>query len=216
MSVSRSAVAAYMTRNNASPSPDKLRLVSAEYNIPIGWFYDGLDQAPTSELQVARKEEFTPIDRLMHDGRSIVLPVWTAAAGFDPEEDWDFDESEETEAVPLYLCGPDPENVRIIRVRGSSMSPRIPFGSRVLAHLQHDLGDRDLGVFQTPGGRLQVKLFRITPFGPQLVSLNDGFSPIGVPEISDWLIRAAIITIKRPYAEGESNIEYNDGIPLKG
>lgn len=213
MQVTRSAVAAYMTRPNASPSPEKLRRIAAEFEVPIGWFYDGEDTPLPGGIEVAKRESMTNAEKTMVRG-VIALPVWSAAAGFDGD-DWSFDETEDQQEVPMFLCGPDPENVRVIRVRGTSMAPRIPYGSQVLAHLQPDLFPGEIGVFMNPSGRMQIKVFDIEDGKPLLRSLNPEFIPISLPDLAQWVTRAGIITIMRPYEEEDYNIEYNAGKVLR-
>ncbi len=159
----------------------------------------------------------TKQEQAERSGTSVLLSVWSAAAGFASDDEFAFEEDGfETEVVPSWLCvDEDPDRLRLVRVTGPSMGDRAPSGSRVIVRLMPDPADRIIGVFQSPERRLYLKMLRYAP-GPELHSFDEAFPPILPPIISGWEMRGVALAIMKPYDGSGANIEFNGGSPLRG
>lgn len=240
MGVSRGTIAAYSARGNANPETAKIRALADRFGIPIAWFYDEKDtplEIPEDVVEAERAArdrkhdrpdepdmvnvvapaDMTRVEAMLVEGGYALLPTWDGTiAGF--KDEWQFADEELSPPtrVPSWLfTGKDPKRFIACRPKGLSMAPRIGQGDVVVIRLESNPAPGEIIVPRREDGVNFIKVFRISPFGvPELHSINGDFPIIAMEE--EWVCKGVVVAILKPYVSGGTNIEFNDGTPLRG
>lgn len=229
LGVSRGTVAAYKNRDNASPSPERVRVIARRFGIPIAWFYDGVDELPPIPPDVHEAEMAAADGHVIpvHPGKltaemerfatnqSVALPVWRGTvAGPDLENHFADDQLETPAEVPsFFISGKDPTQYIVCLPTGISMAPRIVQGDRVITRLESHPDPNDIIIARRPDGVNFIKVFRIGAEGTELHSINNNF-PV-ITNLDQWVCKGVVVGIWKPYLLHGPNIEFNAGASLK-
>ncbi|RYG36370.1 LexA family transcriptional regulator [bacterium] len=217
-----------------NPDPIAVRRLLTSLDIPSVWLIQSgpvPDHVPgdfVAAMGRSRDGSVTPVKAselprgmrgLANPMATVALPVWrgTLAGRFDDECYWEGVEEPPEETYAWLISGGDPDNYRLVYPLGSSMSPRIIQGDRMIARLESDPAPGQIVLARREDGKMYVKVFRIGPEGlPELHSINERFPPIKMVEFPDsWHCRAVVIGIVKPPTVGP-NIEFYGGTPLRG
>ncbi|HVT12855.1 MAG TPA: S24 family peptidase [Fimbriimonadaceae bacterium] len=145
-------------------------------------------------------------------GDRAVLPVWqTVQAGAESEcafvdSDWS-----QWEEVPALFVGHDVERYILCVASGTSMSPRIRQGDKIVVRLDPAPPRNTLVIAESPDRRRFVKALRERDH-LELHSLNAKYEPIS--NTTDWTLIGSVVGVISSY-EGAANIEWDFGKPLR-
>lgn len=175
---------------------------------------DTLD-LPTAQPDEVRTPEPADIsDRIRGflRGDFAVLPLWqTVLAGTEEECSFVDPDSIQWEEVPALFVGHDVERFVLCVASGTSMSPRIRQGDKIVVRLDPAPPRNTLVVAENPERRRYVKILRENQT-LELHSVNSKFNPIC--NTTDWTLIGSVVTILSAY-EGSPNIEWDYGKPLR-
>jgi hypothetical protein len=145
-------------------------------------------------------------------GDKAVLPLWqTVLAGSEGECAFVDPDSIQWEEIPALFVGNDVERFVLCVASGTSMSPRIRQGDKIVVRLDPAPARNTLVIAESPDRRRFIKALREKQ-RLELHSLNPKFEPI--EETTDWTLVGAVTAIIGTY-EGSPNIEWDFGKPLR-
>jgi len=185
--------------------PDYRVLLDDTLDLPTG-------QAATDEVRSARAEELSDRFRAFLRGDRAVLPVWqTVLAGSTDECAFVDSDSVQWEEVPALFVGQDVDRHVLCVASGTSMSPRIRQGDKIVIRLDPAPPRNTLVIAESPDRRRYVKVLREGQH-LELHSLNERFVPI--EDTTDWTLIGSVVCVMSLY-EGSANIEWDFGKPLR-
>lgn len=167
-----------------------------------------VDQVVTQEPKDLDRTEL-----MLVQGENIFLPVWRGVVAGEQDE-CIFQEPDTVEwgEIPkFFLAGSQAPHVICIP-SGPSMAPRIRQGYRALVKFDPAPPRNTLVVAENPARQRFIKVLREKDH-QELHSLNRLFPPI--TETRDYVFIGSVTLIIAPYEDGEPNIEWNFGRPLK-
>jgi len=173
-----------------------------------------LPSAPAvpDEVRALGAEETPERIRAFLRGDRAVLPLWqTVLAGSGEECAFVDPDSVQWEEVPALFVGNDVERFVLCVASGTSMSPRIRQGDKIVVRLDPAPPRNTLVIAESPERRRFVKALRERQ-ALELHSLNPKFPPIS--DTTDWTLIGSVVTILSSY-EGAPNIEWDFGKPLR-
>lgn len=231
LGVSRSTVASYKNRDNASPEQERARAWAERFGIPFGWFLDGEDAPPpiprdwaeaerlagrgTADLTAVAPEDMTYDEEDFASSETVQIPVWNGVvAGLD---DCHFVEERRPRRLHVpkfFFSRKNPERFILCLPKGVSMAPRIISPDRVISMLTPDPPPNCIVVARRDDGVNFLKVLRVDRMGAKsLHSIHPDFPPI--ERLEDWTLRGAVVGIWKPYELTGPNIEFNGGMPLR-
>jgi hypothetical protein len=174
---------------------------------------DTLDlPAQPDEVRTVRSEDLPDRVKAFLRGDRAVLPVWhTVLAGGTDECAFVDPDSVQWEEVPALFVGQDVDRYVLCVASGTSMSPRIRQGDKVVIRLDPAPPRNTLVIAESPDRRRYVKALRENQH-LELHSLNDKFKPI--EDTTDWTLIGSVVCVMSLY-EGTANIEWDYGKPLR-
>jgi hypothetical protein len=145
-------------------------------------------------------------------GDKAVLPLWqTVLAGSDGECAFVDPDSIQWEEIPALFVGHDVERYVLCVASGTSMSPRIRQGDKIVVRLDAAPPRNTIVIAESPDRRRFVKALREKE-RLELHSLNPKYLPI--TDTTDWSLVGGVTAIIGTY-EGSPNIEWDFGKPLR-
>jgi hypothetical protein len=182
-----------------------------DYRVLIDDALDLPDASP-DEVAIASADEVPDHLRGFLRGDFAILPVWQSVlAGTDGECAFVDPDSPQWEEVPAMFVGHDVERHVLCFASGTSMSPRIRQGDRIIVRLDPAPPRNSLVIAESPERRRYVKVLRETDH-LELHSVNSKFEPI--TDTTDWTLIGSVTTILGAY-EGGANIEWDFGRALR-
>jgi phage repressor protein C with HTH and peptisase S24 domain len=164
------------------------------------------------EVRIASTDEVNERIRGFLRGDRAVLPVWqTVLAGAEDECAFVDPDSVQWEEVPALFVGSDVERFVLCVASGTSMSPRIRQGDKIVVRLDPAPPRNTLVIAENPERRRFVKTLRENQH-LELHSVNSKYKPIH--DTTDWTLIGSVVTILSSY-EGSPNIEWDYGKPLR-
>lgn len=164
------------------------------------------------EVVVLQHEEVPDRLRGFLRGDRAILPLWqTVLAGAEGECAFVDPDSVQWEEIPALFVGADVERFVLCVASGTSMSPRIRQGDKVVVKLDPAPPRNTLVIAESPDRRRFIKALREKQ-NLELHSLNDRFQPI--TETAGWMLIGSVVSIISSY-EGGANIEWDFGKPLR-
>lgn len=172
-----------------------------------------LPVVPSGEEVVALAAADVPDGfRGMVRGDRALLPLWqTVLAGREDECSFVDPDTVQWEEVPALFVGGDVERFVLCVASGTSMSPRISQGDRIVVRLDSAPPRNTLVIAENPERRRYVKVLRERQ-RLELHSLNDKFAPI--EDTTDWTLIGSVVCVIKSYESG-ANIEWDFGKPLR-
>lgn len=165
------------------------------------------------EVRGAASEEMSDRIRGFLRGDRAVLPVWqTVQAGVEEECSFMDSDWSQWEEIPALFVGSDVERYILCVASGTSMSPRIRQGDKIVVRLDPAPPRNTLVVAESPDRRRFVKALRERDH-LELHSLNAKYKPIS--DTTDWTLIGSVVAVISSY-EGTANIEWDFGKPLRG
>lgn len=166
----------------------------------------------TDEVRTPNAEELGDRIRGFLRGDRAILPLWqTVLAGTEEECAFVDPDSVQWEEIPALFVGQDVERFVLCVASGTSMSPRIRQGDKVVVRLDAAPPRNTLVIAESPERRRFVKALREKQT-LELHSINERFRPIS--DTTDWTLIGSVVTIISSY-EGSPNIEWDFGKPLR-
>ena len=146
-------------------------------------------------------------------GDKVALRLWTGIlAGKDGE--FSFIESSEEVEVFSFLITGKLDDYDVLKIAGTSMSPRVDQGDLVLVRKDLAPPVGSIVVVQDPQHNCFLKVFRTAEGKPEFHSLAKGFPPI--TSTYNWTFKARAEAILHQSRLREANIEWDEGRPLRG
>lgn len=155
-------------------------------NIPIEWFYDGLDTMPPDAMpkfmeQVGTSSNVEIIEPTQGTPQITLVPYW----GVVPAGDW---EMPNNDVGTIQISDrwqeifPDLKGIIAVRAMGNSMLPRIHSGQVVPIRLSPEKKDGVVTLAKNGHGELTLKLLVYTPKGWELHSFNPAYGNVSAEE----------------------------------
>ncbi len=234
LGVSRSTIASYKNRDNASPDQARARAWAERFGIPFGWFLDGEDGPPPvprdyadaerlargggedARLTAIPPEDMTYDEEDFSSSETVQIPVWNGVvAGLDDCHFLEEKRPRRMHVPKFFFSRKNPERFILCLPKGVSMAPRIISPDRVISFLTPDPPPNAIVVARREDGVNFVKVLRVDRMGEKsLHSIHPQFPPI--ERLEGWTLRAAVVGIWKPYELTGPNIEFNGGMPLRG
>lgn len=133
-----------------------------------------------------------------------------ASDGFDGDCSFESDGMME---IPFFFVSVGKvEEYEVVQVTGSSMSPRAASGERVVIRKASEPIPNVITLLRSPDGKVYLKVLRLEP-----IPMAEPLNPIGETfrNLDGWEILGHAIGIDKDYLPGSTNIEYNQGKPLR-
>lgn len=191
---------------------DQLSKIARALNIPLAWFYDPEDRHVPTEAKVLR-------ERSVEYGFALTAAIrsWRSAlAAIDAIEDGYFEQADVPHEVPTaFLIGGSTklDHHDVVSVSGTSMSPRINPGDRVLFFRDSTPRPNTIVMAESQDGRVFVKVLRFTSAGRfELHSIAEHGATFA--NLSGWKILGYALAIIGDH-DRSRNIEWDGGAPLK-
>lgn len=227
LGVAPGTVGSYKNKKNANPGMDILRPLIELTGVPESWFRDGKVNDPPgpriweeaigeARVKAVRAEEQTRNMRLFATTTEVELPVWrsTMASGEDECEFVD-NQGDARMLVPsFFLSNHNPDEFIVCVPSGVSMAPRIVQGDFIIARLNPAPPPGTIVIARKPEGNNFVKVLKMADGRLELHSINQKVPPI--KDLDQWVTRASVVGIWKPYILDSPNIEFNGGTPLRG
>lgn len=210
MGVDRSTVTKWETSHEGPPHT--LLPQIAEYlGVTVEWLNDPKTTEPKQAISVSKDT-----DLAFGFSATMAIRSWRGVmATITDFEESDFVQEDHGEVATAFLVnGPrSAESHDLVRVSGRSMWPRIRPGDHVLI-FRDDNHYQDSIVFaQSPDGRMVVKVLREVGGHWELHSI----APEGATfkDLTGWKVYGWAVIVIRDGEQGEPNIEWNFGKPLR-
>jgi hypothetical protein len=172
-----------------------------------------MDLPSEEEVQVVSPGEIADGFRGMLRGDRALLPLWqTVLAGREEECSFVDPDNVQWEEVPALFVGQDVERFVLCVASGTSMSPRISQGDRIVVRMDSAPPRNTLVIAENPERRRYVKVLRERQ-RLELHSVNEKFAPI--EDTTDWTLIGSVVCVIKAYESG-ANIEWDFGKPLRG
>lgn len=225
LGVTRTGYYAYDRKTRpVSPPAEAIKQLTdrllADYGVqvPLVWFFNGEKGDAPLERGDAKflpnPESEAPTADAMAQGERVELPLWRGVKASPDVHAMLIDEGE-PETFPvlkMFLAGSrEPHVVGV--AAGRSMHPRIKQGEHVVIRLNTTPSDGMIVVARKEGLGNYIKVYREFPDRVELQSLNVGYPTIVADE--EWTYRGYAVAILKPYTGKGSNIEWDEGRPLR-
>ena len=190
---------------------EHLAKIARALNIPVSWFWDPEDRMVPSDVRGAG-------ERRVEYGFTLTAAIrsWRSAlAAIDAVEDGYFEQSETPHEVPTaFLIGLSSklDYHDVVSVSGTSMSPRINPGDRVLFYRDQTPRPNTIVMAESPDGRVFVKVLRFVAGHFELHSIAAHGATF--QQLAGWKILGYALAIMGDH-ERNRNIEWDGGSPLK-
>ena len=201
LDVTRQSVGAYETRQNASPSPSGVKLLSDAFGVSLEWFYDREFSPPAFETSSDENGVLPGLE----GGAHKLLRV---SSYFSPDE-------------PIYEISPAVSRATILRlfpvelhsvlmVAGEALGDRAPHGSLVVFRKQASPPPHTLALLQVREEK-DYRVRKLIMNSEDELSTRSFDEEIGESSAFNWTIVGAAVAIIRSHPTSSANIEFDDG-----
>lgn len=189
-----------------------LALDLSDYKVLLDDSRDLPSHSPAEEVVTLNASDLPEGFRGMVRGDRALLPLWqTVLAGREDECSFVDPDTVQWEEVPALFVGHEVERFVLCVASGTSMSPRISQGDRIVVRLDSAPPRNTLVIAENPERRRYVKVLRERQRF-ELHSLNERFAPI--EDTTDWTLIGSVVCVIKAYESG-ANIEWDFGKPLR-
>lgn len=183
------------------------------------WEYDVSNTVPAHVLNVIRQMEtdILPSGSARGFAVRVAIAAYRGVMAGDSYDDEAFYEREDepTEVPTAFLIGglDKIDQHELVKVNGTSMSPRIWSGDKVVIYKDPTPLPKTIVFCESPTGQLFLKRLVKGPARLELASYHP--NGLHVSDIAGWKIHGHAIAIIGSPEQGSRNIEWNDGAPLR-
>ncbi len=146
-------------------------------------------------------------------GDKVVLRLWIGILAGEDGECSFVESSDEIEVFSFLITG-KLDDYDVLKIAGTSMSPRVEQGDLVLVRRDPAPPVGCICVVQDPEHNCFLKVLRTNEGKPEFHSLGKGFRPI--TSTYNWTFKAHAEAILHQSRFREANIEWDEGRPLRG
>jgi hypothetical protein len=173
---------------------------------------EALDLPGPDEVRTVDTEQIQDRIKGFLRGDRALLPLWqTVLAGSEEECAFVDPDSVQWEEIPALFVGNDVDRSVLCVASGTSMSPRIRQGDKIVVRLDPAPPRNSLVIAESPERRRFVKALRERDH-LELHSVNAKYKPI--EDTTGWMLIGSVTAIIGTY-EGAPNIEWDFGKPLR-